>query len=73
VVTQKEGAAAGDGDAARSIHTRDALQDALYGFEDEGDSNTLEVFVSRLRATRPRAHPDPARPGYRLAFSAAPP
>ncbi|MGA0569348.1 response regulator [Variovorax sp. VNK109] len=31
------------------IHTRDNLQDALYGFDDEADSNTLEVFVSRLR------------------------
>lgn len=31
------------------IHTREALQDALYGFDDEADSNTLEVFVSRLR------------------------
>ncbi|MBN9408422.1 MAG: response regulator transcription factor [Burkholderiales bacterium] len=31
------------------IHTRETLQDALYAFDDEADSNTLEVFVSRLR------------------------
>ncbi len=31
------------------IHTRESLQDALYAFDDETDSNTLEVFVSRLR------------------------
>ena len=31
------------------IHTRESLQDALYGFDDEADSNTLEVFISRLR------------------------
>ena len=46
------------------IHTREVLQDALYGFDDEADSNTLEVFISRLRRKLgPRAHPDPARPG----------
>lgn len=31
------------------LHTRENLQNALYGFGDEADSNTLEVFVSRLR------------------------
>ena len=31
------------------IHSREALLDALYGFDDETDSNTLEVFISRLR------------------------
>ena len=31
------------------IHTREVLQEALYGFDDEAESNTLEVFVSRLR------------------------
>lgn len=31
------------------LHRREALLDALYGFDAEADSNTLEVFVSRLR------------------------
>ena len=31
------------------IHTRDSLQDALYGMDDDTDSNTLEVFISNLR------------------------
>jgi two-component system OmpR family response regulator len=45
------------------IHTREALQDALYGYEDEADSNTLEVVRQPAPAqARPRAHPDPARP-----------
>ena len=52
------------------IHTRDALQDALYGFDDEADSNTLEVFVSRLRRKLGRDHIQTLRGlGYRLAFS----
>jgi two-component system OmpR family response regulator len=56
------------------IHTRDALQDALYGFQDEADSNTLEVFVSRLRRKLGREHIQTLRGlGYRLAFFAAPP
>jgi two-component system OmpR family response regulator len=55
------------------IHTRDALQDALYGLHDEADSNTLEVFVSRLRRKLGREHIQTLRGlGYRLAFSAAP-
>ena len=54
------------------IHTREALQDALYGFDDEADSNTLEVFVSRLRRKLGREHIQTLRGlGYRLAFSAA--
>ena len=53
------------------IHTRDALQDALYGFDDEADSNTLEVFVSRLRRKIGRDHIQTLRGlGDRLAFSA---
>jgi len=53
------------------IHSRDALQDALYGFEDEADSNTLEVFVSRLRRKLGREHIQTLRGlGYRLAFFA---
>jgi hypothetical protein len=31
------------------IHTRELLQHALYGFDDDTGSNTLEVFISRLR------------------------
>ena len=31
------------------IHTREILTDALYGFDSESDSNTLEVFISHLR------------------------
>lgn len=30
-------------------HSREALLNALYGFDDETDSNTLEVFISHLR------------------------
>jgi two-component system OmpR family response regulator len=38
------------------IHTRELLQDALYGFDGEADSNTLEVFISRLRRKLGRGH-----------------
>jgi two-component system, OmpR family, response regulator len=31
------------------IHTKDALLSALYGFGDDADSNTVEVFISHLR------------------------
>ena len=31
------------------IHPKEALQDALYGWDDGADSNTVEVFISRLR------------------------
>lgn len=31
------------------IHRRESLQDALYGFDAETSSNTLEVFISNLR------------------------
>lgn len=31
------------------VHSRDALLSALYGFDGEADSNTLEVFISNLR------------------------
>jgi two-component system OmpR family response regulator len=49
------------------IHTREALQDALYGFDDEADSNTLEVFVSRLRRKLGRGCIQTLRGlGYRL-------
>lgn len=52
------------------IHTRELLQDALYGFDDEADSNTLEVFISRLRRKLGRDHIVTLRGlGYRLAAS----
>ncbi len=52
------------------IHTRELLQDALYGFDDEADSNTLEVFISRLRRKLGRAHIQTLRGlGYRLAYA----
>jgi two-component system, OmpR family, response regulator len=51
------------------IHTRDALQDALYGLDEEAESNTLEVFVSRLRRKLGREHIQTLRGlGYRLAY-----
>jgi two-component system, OmpR family, response regulator len=51
------------------IHPRETLQDALYGFEDETDSNTLEVFIFRLRKKIGREHIQTFRGmGYRLAF-----
>jgi two-component system, OmpR family, response regulator len=31
------------------IHSAESLTHALYGFEDEVDSNTLQVFISSLR------------------------
>ncbi|AMM23135.1 response regulator [Variovorax sp. PAMC 28711] len=52
------------------IHTREALQDALYGFDDDTDSNTLEVFISRLRRKLGRTHIQTLRGlGYRLVYS----
>ena len=49
------------------IHTRESLQDALYGFDDDADSNTLEVFISRLRRKLGREHIETLRGlGYRL-------
>ncbi len=50
------------------LHTRERLQDALYGFDDDTDSNTLEVFISRLRRKLGREHIETVRGlGYRLA------
>ena len=55
------------------IHTRERLQDALYGFHDQTDSNTLEVFISQLRRKLGRAHIQTLRGlGYRLVQSAPP-
>lgn len=54
--------------------TRERLQDALYGFHDEADSNTLEVFISRLRRKLGRSHIQTLRGlGYRLVQSSPPP
>lgn len=48
-------------------HTREALLDALYGFDEEADSNTLEVFISRLRRKLGREAITTLRgQGYRL-------
>ena len=52
------------------IHSRESLADALYGFGDEADSNTLEVFISRLRRKLGRSHIQTLRGlGYRLSYS----
>ena len=49
------------------LHTRERLQDALYGFDDDTGSNTLEVFISRLRRKLGREHIETVRGlGYRL-------
>lgn len=57
------------------LHTRESLLDALYGFDTEADSNTLEVFISRLRRKLGRDAIQTQRGlGYRLmAEGAAPP
>jgi len=53
---------------SQRVHTREHLQDALYGFDAEADSNTLEVFISRLRRKLGRASIETVRGlGYRLA------
>jgi len=50
-------------------HTRERLLDALYSFDDSTDSNTLEVFISRLRRKLGRDHIETMRGlGYRLAL-----
>jgi two-component system, OmpR family, response regulator len=49
------------------IHTREALLNALYGFDDDTGSNTLEVFISNLRRKLGRASIQTVRGmGYRL-------
>ena len=49
------------------IHTRESLQDALYGWDDDAGSNTLEVFISRLRRKLGRERIETLRGlGYRL-------
>ena len=53
------------------IHSRESLLDALYGFDDDTDSNTLEVFISNLRRKIGRERIQTLRGlGYRLAGDA---
>ncbi len=55
------------------IHTRESLQDALYGLDGDASSNTLEVFVSNLRRKIGRQRIQTLRGlGYRLQLGAAP-
>jgi two-component system OmpR family response regulator len=50
------------------IHSRDSLLDALYGFDGDTESNTLEVFISNLRRKIGRERIQTLRGlGYRLA------
>ena len=54
------------------IHTRASLQDALYGFDDDTSSNTLEVFISNLRRKIGRDRIQTLRGlGYRLSAGPA--
>lgn len=49
------------------IHSKDALSNALYSFDDEVGSNTLEVFISHLRQKLGRNSLQTLRGmGYRL-------
>lgn len=49
------------------IFTRERLQEALYQWDDSSDSNTLEVFISRLRRKLGSALIETVRgTGYRL-------
>jgi two-component system OmpR family response regulator len=53
------------------VHSRDSLNDALYGFDDESSSNTLEVFISGLRRKLGRDSIQTLRGlGYRLTGDA---
>lgn len=52
---------------AQRVHSRESLQDALYGLDASADSNTLEVFISRLRRKLGRDAIETVRgSGYRL-------
>ncbi len=52
------------------IHPRELLQDALYGLDSEADSNTIEVFISRLRRKLGHGYIETLRGlGYRLRSS----
>ena len=49
------------------VHSKNAIGNALYGFGDEVDSNTLEVFISHLRRKLGRESIQTIRgQGYRL-------
>ena len=53
------------------IHVRESLQDALYGFDADASSNTLEVFISNLRRKLGRDRIQTLRGlGYKLNTSA---
>ena len=53
---------------AQQVHTRERLLDALYQWDDSSDSNTLEVFISRLRRKLGNSLIQTVRGiGYRLA------
>ena len=53
---------------AQQVHTRERLLDALYQWDDSSDSNTLEVFISRLRRKLGNSLIQTVRgKGYRLA------
>lgn len=53
------------------IHTRESLQDALYGLDADTSSNTLEVFISTLRRKIGRDRIQTLRGlGYKLNMSA---
>ena len=55
------------------VLTRHALEDHLYGWGGEVESNTLEVFISRLRRKLGRQHIETVRGlGYRLASAGEP-
>jgi two-component system, OmpR family, response regulator len=55
---------------ADRVHTRDALMSALYEFNDEIASNTLEVFVKQLRVKLGKDSIQTLRgQGYRLTGS----
>jgi two-component system OmpR family response regulator len=52
---------------AQQVHSRERLLDALYHWDDSSDSNTLEVFISRLRRKLGTALIQTVRgTGYRL-------
>lgn len=52
------------------VFTRERLQEALYQWDDSSDSNTLEVFISRLRRKLGTALIETVRgTGYRLVLS----
>lgn len=53
------------------IHTRESLQDALYGLDADTSSNTLEVFISTLRRKIGRDRIQTLRGlGYKLNMNA---